>query len=306
MMYKVVSIQPVVDCFSNFSDEALFQEGVNSYFGLAEPRVDYAFDCLNSLIRRSDVAPELLTDAMFHLGILHWEETGFDRDGRCVSAEVYLKKAAEDGHEEAAYQLSEYYKNHTEYQVRWLRVASRLQHKVAAYQLGRRYLYGNGVIRDRCYAINYLILSMKLGYSPAARLLGEITLRHASTKQEIRKGVRYLNKAAWSGDLKAMKRLVQHYLSKESMVISLAFCWAKRQAICGDFDDLISISTQARDVNSLNFNNLLLAYDGFITAAKLGHEESISMAVELDHKMYALYYSSLLIDFWARWANHSC
>lgn len=82
----------------------------------------------------------------------------------------------------------------------------------AEYEVGARYMEGEGVKRDSLRASKWLVKAAERGNSRAERRLGELLATEVESKSKIKNGLELLNKAAMQGDAQAQVDLGVDYL----------------------------------------------------------------------------------------------
>ena len=128
------------------------------------------------------------------------------RDGLGVppddeKAEMWLQRAAEDGHRGAQYALAKllYEQGRISEAIPWYEQAAEGGNPFASYQLGKLYLAGDAVPKDTAKAFEYLTEAAEQGSSQAQYILGKLYLLGRVVEQDEETAEQWLTQAASHG-----------------------------------------------------------------------------------------------------------
>ena len=128
------------------------------------------------------------------------------RDGLGVppdddKAEMWFRRAAEDGHSGAQYALAKmlHQQGQVDEAIPWYKQAAESGNPFATYQLGKLYLTGEGVPKDVTRAVDYLADAAEQDNSQAQYILGKLYLLGNEVAQDIEAAAKWFAAAAGQG-----------------------------------------------------------------------------------------------------------
>jgi TPR repeat protein len=152
-----------------------------------------------------------------------------------------IRKAAEQGHPVAQYQLAEMYnkgegvlQDHKE-AAKWYRKAAEQGHPGAQFNLAIKYYYGEGVLQDQKEAAKWYRKAAELGDAKSQFNLALMYDKGEGVLQDKKEAVKWFRKAAELGDAKSQFNLGVLY-AKGSGVLKdfvTAYAWANLAAANG-------------------------------------------------------------------------
>ena len=168
---------------SRFSDPSVSNEDKRSVIELLERR--WEDDCSTS------VAYQLGRVWRDGLGVL-------PDDGK---AEMWFRRAAEDGHSGAQYALAQllHQQSRVDEAIPWYEQVAESGNPFAAYQLGKLYLTGGGVPKDVAKAVEYLTDAAEQDNPQAQYILGKLYLLGKDVDQDQEMAEQWLTEAADQG-----------------------------------------------------------------------------------------------------------
>ena len=137
--------------------------------------------------------------AAYQLGRVWRDGLGVPPDDE--KAEMWFRRAAEDGHSGAQYALAKllHQQGRVDEAVPWYEQAAEGGNQFACYQLGKLYLVGEGVPKDVTRAVEYLTDAAGQGHSQAQYILGKLYLLGRDVDQDQEMAAQWFTVAADQG-----------------------------------------------------------------------------------------------------------
>lgn len=214
-----------------------------------------------------------------------WEEgkKAFD-EGRYTEAFEEWKPAAEEGDANAQFGLAQLYARGVGVPEKdealaneWFRKAAENGHPVAAYELGRAHLYGEGAEEDHDQAYSYMKKAAEAGHEEARYLLAGMVSSGIGVEADRKKALEMYKELALDGHPEANVYVGVSYFNGEPGIYerseAQARKWFERAAELGDVNGMVFLARSYANTRKLP-RDYVKAYYWFTKAAQRGDQQA--------------------------------
>lgn len=214
-----------------------------------------------------------------------WEEgkQAFD-EGQFTKAYQEWLPAAENGDANAQFGLAQLYARGVgvpgkdeELANEWFRKAADNGHPIAAYEVGRAHLYGEGAEEDPDRAYSYMKAATEAGHEEARYLLAGMVSSGIGVEADRRKALEMYKELALDGHPEANVYVGVSYFNGEPGIYERdeaeARNWFKRAAELGDVNGMVFLARSYANTRKLP-RDYVKAYYWFTKAAQRGDQQA--------------------------------